>query len=76
MPEFIQKYNLNSLYVCLILLIYNILKSNYDYITIILSKLYLCNHTSLFLIINIIGLVFFLKNLSFEVDIKCSIKYK
>jgi hypothetical protein len=76
MPEFIQKYNLNSLYVCLILLIYNILKSNYDYITIILSKLYLFNYTSLFLIINIIGLVFFLKNLSFEVDIKWSIKYK
>ena len=78
MPEFIQNYNFNSLYICLLLLIYNVCKSNYPYINIILTKLYLLlNHTSfIIIIINIIGLYIFLKNLSFEVNIKWSIKYK
>jgi len=76
MPEFIQNYNLNSLYICLLLLIYNVWNSNNQYINIILTKLYLFNHTSFVILINIIGLYIFLKNLSFEVNIKWSIKYK
>ena len=76
MPDFIQNYNINSLYICLILLLYNIWKSNYEYINIILNKIYLLNYTSFIIIINIVGLYLFLKNLSFEVNIKCSIKYK
>lgn len=76
MPEFIQNYNFNSLYICLFLLIYNIWKSNYEYINIIVSKLYLLNYTSFIIVINIIGLYLFLTNLSFEVNIKWSIKYK
>jgi hypothetical protein len=76
MPEFNQNYNFNSLYICLLLLIYNILKSNYEYIIIIFSKLYLLNYTSVIIIINIIGLYLFLSKLSFEVNIKCSIKYE
>lgn len=55
---------------------YNIWKSNYDLINIILSKLYLFNYTSFMIVINIIGLYLFLKNLSFEVNIKWTIKYK
>jgi hypothetical protein len=76
MPEFIQNYNFNSLYICLLLLIYNVWKSNYQYINIILTKLYLFNYISFIILINIIGLYIFLKNLSFEVNIKWSIKYK
>ena len=76
MPEFIQNYNFNILYICLLLIMYNIWKSNYEYINIILSKLYLLNYTSLMIVINIIGLYLFLKNLSFEVNIKWTIKYK
>ena len=76
MPEFIQNYNFNSLYICLLLLMYNIWKSNYEYINMILNKLYLLNYTSLIIVINIIGLYLFLKNLSFEVNIKWTIKYK
>ena len=76
MPEFIQNYNFNSLYICLLLLMYNIWKSNYQYINIIVSKLYLLNYTSFIIVINIIGLYLFLTNLSFEVNIKWSIKYK
>lgn len=76
MPEFIQNYNFNSLYICLLLLMYNVWKSNYQYINIILTKLYLFNYISLIILINIIGLYIFLKNLSFEVNIKWSIKYK
>ena len=76
MPEFIQNYSFNSLYICLLLFMYNIWKSNYDYINIILSKLYLLNYTSFMIVINIIGLYLFLKNLSFEVNIKWTIKCK
>ena len=76
MPEFIQNYNFNILYMSLLLIIYNIWKSNYEYVNIILSKLYLLNYVSLMIVINIIGLYLFLKNVSFEVNIKWSIKYK
>ena len=76
MPEFNQNYNFNSLYICLLLLLYNILKSNYEYIIIIFSKLYLLNYTSVIIIINIIGLYLLLNKLSFEVNIKWSIKYE
>jgi len=76
MPDFIQSYNVNSLYICVLLLVYNICKSNYEYINIFLSKIYLLNYTSFIIVINIIGLYLFLKNVSFEVNIKCSLKYK
>jgi hypothetical protein len=70
MPEFIHNYNFNSFYICLLLLIYNISTTNYQYITIILNKIYLLNYTSFILLINIIGLYLFLKNLSFEINMK------
>ena len=76
MPEFMKNYDFNGLYICLLLVVYNIWNSNYVYINIIFNKLYLLNYTSLILIINIIGLYLFLRNLSFEVNIKWSIKYK
>ena len=76
MPEFIQNYNFNILYISLLIIIYNIWKSNYEYVNIILSKLYLLNYASFMSVINIIGLYLFLKNLSFEVNIKWTIKYK
>ena len=76
MPELIQNYNFNMLYMSLLVIIYNIWKSNYAYVNIILSKLYLLNYVSLLILINIIGLYLFLKNVSFEVNIKWSIKYK
>ena len=76
MPEFIQNYNFNSLYICLLLFMYNIWKSNYEIINIISSKLYLLNYISFMIVINIIGLYLFLKNVSFEVNLKCTIKYK
>ena len=76
MPDFIQHYNINSIYICALLLLYNIGKTNYYYINIILHKLYLLNYTSFIIMINIIGLYLFLKNVSFEINIKCSLKYK
>ena len=74
MPEILQNYNFNGLYICFLLFLYNIWKSNYDYINIFFSKIYLFNYTSLFIIINIIGLYFFLKHLTFQINF--SIKYK
>lgn len=70
MPEFI--YNFNSLYICVLLIMYK----NYEYINIILQQLYLLNSASLIIAINIVGLYLFLKNVSFEVNLKWSIKYK
>jgi hypothetical protein len=74
MPEI--NYNFNSLYVCLLLIIYNIWKTNYEYINIIINKLYLLNYTSLIIIINICGLYLILTKISFEINIKYSIIYK
>ena len=71
MHQLIQNYNFNILYISLLLIIYN-----YEYVNIILSKLYLLNYASIIIVINIIGLYLFLKNVSFEVSIKWSIKYK
>ena len=65
MPELIQNYNFNILYISLLIIIYNIWKSNYEYVNIILSKLYLLNYASIMIVINIIGLYLFLKNVSF-----------
>ena len=77
MPNFIQNYNINSFYVCIILLLYNAYKFNFEYINIILDKLYLLNYTSvIIIIINIIALYLFLKNLTFEINIICSVKYR
>jgi hypothetical protein len=76
MPDFIQNYNTNGLYICLLLLFYNIYKSNYEYINIILNYICLINYTSFIIVINIIGLFLFLKNLSFEINIEFSLKYK
>ena len=76
MPEFNQNYNFNSFYICLLLLIYNIWKYNYEYINILFFKLCLLDYISFIIIINIIGLYLFLNNLSLEVNIKLSLKYK
>ena len=73
MLNFMQDYNLNIniIYVCIFILI-----SKYELIFIVLNKLYLFNYTSFFIIINIIGLYLFLKNISFEINLKFNIKYK
>lgn len=76
MPEFNQNFNFNSLYVCLLLLLYNILKDNYGYIVLVYNKLCLLNYYSLLIFINIFGLYFILTKLSFELNIRTSIKFK
>jgi hypothetical protein len=81
MTEFIQNYNFNSLFVLSIVLLYNIWYSNYDdvvhVIHIISSKLYVLNFSSLIIVlIQVFGLYLFLKNVSFDISIKCSVKYK
>ena len=76
MPELIQRYNFNSLYICALLLIYNVCKSNYYYINIIFSKIYLLDYNSVIIIINLLAVYLLLKNISFEINIKWTIKYK
>lgn len=82
MPEFNQKYNIQSLSVCFLLLFYQICISNmndyeyyYNLLAMIINKIYLLDYTSCLIVINIIGLYLFLKNLSFTVNIQCSLQY-
>jgi hypothetical protein len=70
MIEFNQLYNLNSLYIVMIVFIY----TNYEYMNIIFDKLYLLNNISIIIIVNIIGLFLFLKYLTFEINIKIAYK--
>lgn len=75
MPVFNQTYNLNSLYLCLLLILYDIWKTNNDYINMFLNKIYLLNYTSIFIIINVLGLILILRKLSFGISVNCSITY-
>lgn len=71
MADYNKNYNFSALYVCGLILVYNIWNS--DYIHFIFNKLYMLNYTSLIIIIiNIFGLYLLLKNISFEVNIKLS----
>ena len=76
MPEFTQNFNFNSLYLCLLLFIYNILRDNYGYIIFIYNKLCLLNYYSLIIFINIVGIYLILIKLSFDINIKTSINFK
>jgi hypothetical protein len=71
MPELNQLYNFNSLYIVWIILLYNIFTSSYyEYV---ISKIIMLNHTSLIVIfINITGIYLFLKNVTFEINVKIS----
>ena len=73
MSDYDQKYNFSALYICGLILVYNMWQHNYEYIHLIFSQIYVLNYTSLIVIINIIGLYLLLKNITFEV--KLSIKY-
>jgi hypothetical protein len=70
MSEIIKNYNFNSLYICLLLFVFNVWRSNYEYINIILHKLYLLNYMSFVIALNIVGFYLLLKKITFEVNIK------
>jgi hypothetical protein len=72
MPDVIQSYNFNSLYIFWVILLYNIFTTNYEYINIFISKIMLFNYTSFILFINITGIYLFLKNVTFEINFKIS----
>jgi hypothetical protein len=77
MPE--MNYTINSLYISIIILLYNIFYTNYDKILNLWNNfLFLLgyNYTILIIIINLIGLYLFLKKLSFEINIRWTIQYK
>lgn len=68
MPE--MNINYNSTVIFWMLLLYSLLSPNYEYITLFVNKIMLFDHISLFLAINIIGIYLFLKNITFEINIK------
>jgi hypothetical protein len=70
MLEYIKDIKINIIYLFIFLLL-----SKYDILLIVLHKLYLLNYTSLFILLNIIGLYLFIKNISFEINLRFNIKY-
>jgi hypothetical protein len=74
MPEVNKTYNLDSMYIFGIILLYTIFTSNYEYIKLFISKIILFNYSSLLIFINITGIYLFLKNMSFEINLKISYK--
>ncbi len=68
----IYHYNFNSLYICAFLLVCHMGYSNFEYINIIVCQLYSFDQVSLIIAINLVGLYLFLKNIQFELNIKCS----
>lgn len=74
MPEVNKTYNLDSMYIFVIILLYTIFTSNYEYIKLFISKIILFNYSSLLIFINITGIYLFLKNISFEINLKISYK--
>ena len=80
MPEYNQKYHIQSLSVCFLLFLYQICISNHweyycNQLAVIIHKISLLDFTSYLIVINIIGLYLFLKNLSFTINIQCSLQY-
>ena len=80
MPVFNQKYHIQSLSVCFLLFLYQICISNHweyysNQLARIIHKISLLDSTSCLIVINIIGLYLFLKNLSFTINIQCSLQY-
>ena len=74
MPDYIQEYNFNSVYISIILLV--AYHTNYKYyIDVLLSNIYLLNYTSLLIIINIICLYIMLTRIKINVEVKWSVKY-
>jgi hypothetical protein len=73
MPEFRQIYNFNSLWIFVFFCTLNF--NYYEYIFLLFNKIYLCNTLTFFIIINIIGLYLFLKNINFEINIKLNMSY-
>lgn len=63
-------YEFNVLYLCLIIFVYNIW--HYNYVFILLDKIY----NNPIMVIYVIGLLFVLNKISFEINITWSIKYK
>jgi hypothetical protein len=76
MPEI--KYNINSLYISIFVLAYNIFYTNYNNI-IDNGKNFInflgYNYMTIFVIINIIGLYLLLIKIKIEINIKWNIKY-
>ncbi len=72
MPVYNYNYNFNSLYICAFLLVCHICNSNFEYINIIVCQLYSFDQVSLIIAINVVGLYLFLKNIQFELNLKCS----
>jgi hypothetical protein len=74
MTEVNQTYNCNNLLFSTIILYY-IFTYNYEYIKLFISKIILYNSpVTVIILINMIGIYLFLKNIRFEINLKISYK--
>jgi len=70
-------FNINYLYLSILILLYNIIYTNYDTIMITIKQFFILlgyNYITGFMIINIIGLYLLLTKLKCEINIKWTIK--
>jgi hypothetical protein len=74
MTEVNHTYNCNNLLFSTIILYY-IFTYNYEYIKLFISKIILYNSpVTVIILINMIGIYLFLKNIRFEINLKISYK--
>ena len=74
MTEVNESYNFNNILFSTII-IYYIFTYNYEYIKLFISKIILYNPPlSVIILINIVGIYLFLKNITFEINLKISYK--
>lgn len=73
---FIKNWNIKSIIICMIPLLYNIYNYDCYYINLLLNKINIINYTQYTTIFNIDTTYLITNNVSLELNIKWSIKYK
>ena len=67
-------YNFSSIYIILIAMIYKMITLDFGYFSTIINSIYQLNSISIFLVINIIGLIIFLTKLKLQVYVKFALE--
>ena len=71
-----NNYYIKSIIICMIPLFYNIYNYDHYYVNLLLDKIDIFNNTQCTTIFNYIGTYTIIKDISLELNIKWSIKYK
>ena len=67
-------YNFSSIYIVLLAILYKIFTMDFSYFTPILNNIYQFNSTSIFIVLNVLGLVILLTKIEIQINFKISIE--